>query len=601
MAGPIHPTTSRGARIFWLLDLSYAGQVFRLSDAELDVVDEDGASHHYDGTIDTISVDEGIDFLADASTSPASAAVDAVLPVDVPLLVAQGHDLGAATATLSRWVEGTTLEARRVLIDGQLTDPEYGAADEPIAFSVERAPWQDSSVVPAPGLAVLASNWDPAMIGSIPGSGRGLSYPIVIGHPGKVSTSVYSSGRVTGSQGVYVDQATVGRTGSNFSDLTILLAGHHVGVASVFLNTNTANQTDGRRYHVVNGFDRAGNPIAFCPWWFRKPAAADDFVWDATYSGAYTWGGVPSATVTGAIGDAGAASSLQAATGKTPSGAYVAWSDLDTPSAGGLPGIDGKPMRAAGDVLEWLLTRSGIPVDLGRFNAARDLLAGFRLDFTIDAQVTPWEFIQANILPILPVSIVAGPNGLYPIVWRYDAVAADAVARLDTSSDPTIERASVVNYDRSGVSNDFSLNYALSVRTGNYAGTLRYAADGITGATPSYFCTLSARRYLRPDGSPLDSAEVIESPVIYEDATAHAVLQWMTRARALARRRVTYIAPESEYGWMERGQVVTLTDADLHMSDQVALLESVTTDGSGVVRFGLLLIEAPIRDSRLPT
>jgi hypothetical protein len=560
----------------------------------LDVVDETGASFHYFGTIDTITVKEGIDFLADASASPASAAVDAVLPVNVPLLVAQGHDLGAATATLSRWVEGTTLESARKLIDGQVSDPEYGANTEPIAFSVERAPWQDSSVVPAPGLAVLAENWDPAMIGSIPGSGRGLLYPIVIGHPGKVSTSVYSSGRVTGSQGVYVDQQT-GAFGSLLIDLTIVIAGHHVTAESVYLNTSA--DTTAWRYKVINTHDRSGNAVAICPWWFTKPAAADDFVWDATYMGAYTWSDATAGLI-GSLGHDFNPPSIQPTSGVTPSGTYVAWSDLDTPSAGGLPGIDGKPMRAAGDVLEWLLARSGIPVDLGRFNAARDLLAGFRLDFTIDAQVAPWEFIQANILPILPVSIVAGPDGLYPIVWRYDAVAADAVADIDTGSDPRIERASVVSYDRANIANDFSLNYALSVRTGNYAGTLRYAADGITGATPSYFCTLSARRYLRPDGSPLDSAAVIESPVIYEDATAHAVLQWMTRARALARRRVAYVAPENEYGWIERGQVVTITDAELHLNSQVALVESVTTDGSPMIRLGLLLIEEPVRDSR---
>ena len=72
----------------------------------------------------------------------------------------------------------------------------------------------------------------------------------------------------------------------------------------------------------------------------------------------------------------------------------------------------------------------------------------------------------------------------------------------------------------------------------------------------------------------------------------------MARAYALARRRIEYLVPEAMYGWLVRGQVVTLTDPDLYLSQQVCLIEGIRTDGSPMLRIKLLLIEDLVRDSR---
>jgi hypothetical protein len=405
-----------------------------------------------------------------------------------------------------------------------------------------------------------------------------------------------------------------------------------------------------------------------------------------------------------------------------PPAIYVIWQD-DIGGGGGMIGSDGATMRGAGDVIEWLLGQSGASVDRGRFAAMKPLLNAYKLDFTIDAEVTPWEFLKANIIPLLPISLVSGPAGIYPVVWRYDATARDAVGRLDLSSDPYIERASVVTQDREGIVNEFTIKYAYSVRTGEYQGSARIsggsaeydtvgakkaggsitftgiplagstitiggatltatvavpladqyfvdilsknntalqlhaaimtptnavysvvdaagfsgpsvyvtaptagtAGNSITLATtaanitlsgstlsggaesrlvmtdkvPSLYCDLSQRRYLDENGEPLVVHETIEALCVYETATALAILGWMSRAKCLAKKRVEYLAPEAIYGWLERGQVVTLTDPSLRYTDTVAIIEAIGTDGSAMLRIKLLLIEAPERDSRL--
>jgi len=591
----LHPSDSINARVHWLLDLEYAGQTLRLSDAEIDVVTEDGVSIHYAGVLEGIDLDTGLDFLSDASSSPTSAAIDAVLPVDVPLLVAQGHDLAGSIGTLSRWVEGEEWEERHVLIWGAVSDPEYGAADEPVSFSLELTPWDDSQLIPAPGLEVIGANWDVAMITSLPSAGLGLAYPVVIGNPGRVSAEVWSSGLITGSQAVWIDQRkTLHSSGGHFREVTPILAGHHVGVESVYLKTDTA--TTPLRYRVSNTHDRNGHPVAVATWWHTvSPASTDVYEYDGSAS--YTWN-QPTSTVVGCIGHVAAPASIQPASNTVPDGTYVTWVDDDDSTRGGLVGTDGKAMRAAGDVLEWLLRQSGIPVDHGRFAVAKPLLSRFLLDFTIDEGVTPWEFASSNILGILPVSIVSGPEGVAPIVWRYTATSTDAVCHLDTGSDPYIQRASRVTYDRSNIRNDLTLGYAYSVRIGSFLGSLRYSATDEDGATPSYPCLLSQRRYRRPDGTPLVVPHSLDSIVIYDDSTAHAVLQWMARAYAFARRRVEYLLPESRYGWLSRGDVVTISDPEIHLDSQVTLVEGIRIDGTPMMRVTLLLVEEPVRDAR---
>ncbi len=594
MSDRIHPSDSTGQRIWWLLDLQWAGQTIRLSNVEVDILDEDGNSLHYHGALESVDVDDGIEWLSDSSASPATAQVAAVLPVDVPELVARGFDLASATGTLSRWVEGTAYEARRVLIAGQLTDPEYGAAREPVSFSLELLPWDGSQVIPPMGYAVEGSNFEVGAIASLPASGVGLAYPLVIGHPGQVSTALRSSGLITGSQAVYADQRRILSGSSHFSGLIVLLSYGHSTVDSVYLKTST--DTTFKRYQVVNTYDDNGHPIAIASWWYTK-SGGGDLYYDPSVT--YTWS-PPTTTTVGSIGSNSAPTSIQPSSDTDPVGTFVGWLDDGNVTGGGIAGRSGTAMRGAGEVLAQLIQWSGRPVDLGRWAAAEPLLERYRLDFVIDAEVDVWEFIRTHILPILPLSIVSGPNGIAPVVWRYDATSADAVAHLDTGQDPSIERASQVSYDRD-IRNDIQVDYALAIMSGNYLGRLRYTSNASAtddNAVPSYLCELSQRRYTQPNGEPLVAPHVIESAVIYDDATAHAVCQWMAAAYALARRRVEYLVPEAEWGWLERGSVVTITDDELHLDTQVAVVEGVRIDGSPMLRLRLLLIESPARDSR---
>lgn len=598
----LHPSAMRGRRLWWLLDLTWGGQVLRLSDAELDVETEDGEVLHYYGLLDGLDVAEEIDFLSDASATGASVAIDTLLPVAVARLAAQGHDLAAATAQLARWIEGTTYEERRVVLTGTVRDPEHGDDNEPVSFSLEANAWDDGILLPGSDLQVTGFNWTTDEITTLAPEELGLAYPLVFGTPGRVSARIDEDGWKSGSQGVWIEHDPVPRSSSNVSGVTVLIAGHHVTASTVIGNTD--EYVGGYRFPVVNTYDRRGHPIAVIPF-YSSVSGNDD---DMTYEGpaTYTWGDDATTVNPSALGDASLDPSFQPQSGEYKS-IYIAWYDNTDADGGGMRAPDGGLLRGAGDILEYLLSFTSVPVNRGRFQAAKGLLNGYKLDFCIDAQVKAWEFIQANLLPILPVTIVSGPNGLYPIVWRYDAGPRDAICHLDLTTDPRIERVSSIQLDRSKILNRFNLKYALSIRTGEYQGSLRLDAypdtnedtDESYAALVSYPCFVSQNRYKLPNGDPLVSEEELESICIYDDATAVAVLAWRARAYALARRRVSYAVPEDAYGWLERGQVITISDPDLYWTDQLALVESVRTTGGSTITLGLLLIEDPHRDARL--
>lgn len=633
-----------GREVYPLVTIEWAGQTIRLSTATVTVTTDDGEDLEYVGVLDKLEFESAIDLFAD-SASPASVPVEAIWPVDVPSLVAQGHDLSSAIGEISQWVEGTTYEDRVVRMVGRISDPEYGDADETVSCSIEEQVWDDANLIPSSTQQVDATTWDWAWISD---SDANLSYPIIIGQPGYIN--------VTGSQAIWGSKAT--------SYHVLILAGHAVDATSVLINCDA--DTVGVTVNCHTEKDHRGQVVTVV-----------DYHLDG-YD-------------TGQANDIGPDYQPAVATSTS---IFVCWEN-----GGGSQGADGTLIRKAGDVIEWALSQTSFPVDLGKTNAAKPLLSQFNIDAVIDARTSAWDWLS-SILPLLPVSIVTGPKGLYPIVWRYWATASDAVATLDVDRDPQIERASKVRLDSTNIYNSYTLSYQYSMRCGTYnqvsrlgayveerataiihgynfdrvklvSRTLGSSGDGITitvsagGAlvltesasaktcglqahdlvsttqdvidafnassvlftaslydgpstevwsTPttdqsvvsvlrsgafagSMHCDVSQRRYARVPGERWIAEKAVEAPCIYDPATADAVLGWMSLAYSFARRTVAYVAPVGDWGWLERGDVITLTDSSLHFEEQVCLVEETQHDDSGLMGIKLLILEYPARDN----
>ena len=582
----------RGRRVYWLLDVHAFGQIIRLSTSDLLVAESaTGAEWRYTGTLPGADFSSAVALLQD-NLDAGGLQVEAVLPVDVPSLLAKGHQLEGARAELSRWVDGTDYSDRRVMLEGRVQESETGADGEAVAFSVAEHVWEASTLIPGALQIVDGINW-PDSITSLFGEELGLSYPIVFGYPG--ITGAVDRGWITGSQGVWVDHRRTGGSGGNYDDLKLVIAGHRVTADRVMLSTD--GDIPGHRFVVHHMTDGRGQTVAYVDA-------------EAVIGSAYVTPGGDSDSVNSyGLGASFLGSTFQPenATISTAifSPVFCGWylpAAATAETTGGMRGSRGQLVRGAGDVLESLFSFVDRPVDRGRFAAAAGQLNRFKIDAVIDARVRPWDWFSANLRPILPVSMVTGPAGVYPIVWAFDATAADAVAHLDATNDPTITRASRLQVDTSGIVNDFSMSYALSLRTGEFYRQIRLSAGPFSSSDPlsrvSLHCQLSQSRYRYADGRPRVISQELESSVIYDDSTAAAILGWRARAYALGQVFVSYVVPYSGWGWLDRGQVVTITDPEVHVSARVALVVDIQIDSSETMGIKLLLLEDPPRDAR---
>jgi hypothetical protein len=208
------------------------------------------------------------------------------------------------------------------------------------------------------------------------------------------------------------------------------------------------------------------------------------------------------------------------------------------------------------------------------------------------------------VLPLLPVSIEVGPDGVYPVVWHYGARSVDCVAHLNTEADPRIRRVSRVQVDRTDLANDVTVQYARSYRTGNYCASVRLAGRDIAAddtadtvaAEVHPLCRESERRYRNRQGAALTVARVVDASIVYDDTTARLIAGDEVRRRALAVRRVSYMAPEREYGWLVRGAAIQITDPDVSLTGAIGLVERIAIGGDDTITVGVVIYEDPTRD-----
>ena len=575
------------AGVHILVDMEWAGTVYRLADDDLDISSDNG-DIHYTSSIASVAIPQTVAPL-DTVGEPQAIPVEILMPVSVPDLVAQGHDLSSARCEVSRWCEGTDYEDRELLASGAVTKPEWGEEWESIRFSIQADVWDDESLGPMDASAIVTGeNW--TYITTLTGEWLGLPYPEIFGAPGKVDTSLYSTGVISGSGAVWVwanpvaDIGGAGPVTTNVYGVVALLAGHHVSATEVLMNTDA--YPDGYRFKVTNGYDLVGHPVAFVNWYYSAGSTpADVFAYDVTV--VYSWS---SGSVYG-LGNASIDASF--GTDELQGRIYVGWRDATDATLGGR-----MDLRSAGDVLEYMLSKTHIPLDYGRIAAAKPALQQYKIDCVVDAFVNPWEWIRDNLLPILPVSVVRGPRGLYFVAWRWDAVAADAILRIDTDEDPEVYRTTRLQSDTSKVKNQFSLEFAYSYRNGTRIGKAELGTEPYDPAYPmrlfSPLCAASQMQLRNPDRTPRVIREALVTSVIYDIPTAHAILRARADAYALPWLPARYNVPR-RLGYAEAGAVVIVNDPGGGIAERVALVTGRTVSAE-YVEYAVLIQSRPGRD-----
>jgi hypothetical protein len=241
----------------------------------------------------------------------------------------------------------------------------------------------------------------------------------------------------------------------------------------------------------------------------------------------------------------------------------------------------GSYLTNAGDVIRYLLLRSGVPIDEGRTVAACEQVQDISFNGYIGERADCLEILKNEILPLLPVSLRAGVNGVYPVVWRYWATHKDAVVSL--TGDRDIFRQGGVTYEGNEIANEFLIKWRHDAKDNKLAKTSTLTGDPsvsvggvvIDGAFREQTNGIGRNIYTVNSFSRYGNrSKTINAKLIGESKDAYRVLAWKSQAQASRHRSLTYQAPFS-LAWLEPGNVVSITDSELHFTDQLMLVRSI--------------------------
>lgn len=535
------------ADLVYLLTVRFAGRDWRFSTRTLDVLTDDGEVLPYVGGVDDVEYVDEFDLFGD-TPAVMSVPFEVIWPEDLSELIALGHDLGAATGELALHRVGDTWEERVVLLDGRVVDPEHGEAGEVVSFSLEEVPWDDAgTLIDTAAVVKQGVTWTDSSTAH-----EGATYPWVFGAPGLYSLSDGTSG-VTGAVPAYiVDNAGAARYA--------LVAGHRTtsgeeGGEVMLYNERLQEWVLLTADHLRDDLDRQCTVVNITTEMSRVPPLEPWTISDKMY-----------------------AAFIQTS---KPGGAYASHK----------PGA----IRGAGDLIFALLEKSTMRWDRGRTIAAMATFNRFEVSGYGDDGSSPYKWILDNLAPLLPMSWARSAEGLYPVCWRWDATAKEAVAHLVEGRQYGLSRSGPVEYlGRSDVVNQITLSYALSKDTGDYQRSRTITGDprliGDTDVLSSAHARASRFRYGQ-------AAETLTTDIVYSTACADLILLTKVLAKGFVRRVITFDATR-EWGWLRPGTVVTTTPSRLNISDQVGLVLPMKRSGSGL-EIKVVLLEDPVRDLRL--
>lgn len=273
----------------------------------------------------------------------------------------------------------------------------------------------------------------------------------------------------------------------------------------------------------------------------------------------------------------------------------VAWDN-----GGGIasPSDASVPLRSAGEVITWLLSTyaPGLRFDLAEQTAVAPALASYLLDFAIVSPVDPVSFVRSTLAPVLPIDEVRTQQGMAFRPRRIRAERYDVTAALNADEGGNVETGDTISIDAGKIANVISLEYAPSGRNMGLsraviADSTNTSSDGTVDPRriALYPCMISQQVYGR-------RVKTYSTRIIHDDATAQQVIRDKSDQQATPRRYLSATG-DTTLDRLEPGDVVTITDARLHLSEELAIVRGVENVG-GLITLAIEIVDDPARTSR---
>ena len=618
--------SGRARRWHFLVRVTWHGRDYHFAESALAPSGTDGAVAH----VPTLSVggySETFQYLSQ-TVDRQSVPVSVLWPDDVAAAVAAGYRLDTAQAELAVWVEGTSYEARRVLLVGNVQQPSYGAQGERVTFSIEAPPWVDLGTwpdllsSPREYTATITSQ----SRGSISVGGRegvlddlrgGLA-GMCVGNPGNLNQT-----RRTNPSSVFASQApgifertrpgafSDLRYGSIFESNGVTGFGNPAGsfpaVQVLCGHATQAGAYGGDGTQVVRGssglddaplavlFNEDGQYVtALVPFHLNLGGRVCTVVnlydyYNTRDEVSYNQSSAPITTGTGSISPLVATNATSAdprrALGDRVGYTFVSAHDDFKTFYGLTSGAQGGPLRTVQELLGLVLSNSSLPVDWTRLFAALDRLPVFDVEGYIDERVGVWEFVSRELLPLLPISLRTGSRGLYALTADLSSTVDDAIGTLRAGLD--CWRVGGIQYER----RLSDLSGTIEVQCGSYKG------KPIRTVTADGSSMLQGQRARLAQQSSLvgQALSRVQQAAVYSGQTTQTIkAPWLageTGGQYVAHQRLAFQSAQirtvryqlaAEFIELEVGDLVRLVDSEVSI-DGPAYLSTLEIDQSRII------------------
>lgn len=404
---------------------------------------------------------------------------------------------------------------------GRVREYSYGPKGMPVELAIDANPWDDSGDLCPETARVDSTTWPSAAEKT-----NGERYPIVIGQPGLISAS-------TSVQAV---PAYAVDSGNKY----LLIAGHAVQATQVTVHQNGSSATGPVEY-VADG---TGRLVAI--------ADVHNHFTGITYQ---------------------------------PNDTYrTSWTE-----GPGLTREGGGAIRTAGEVLQWAVSQSTAPWDMVSVQVAARLLEGYQIDTSIVCDQTehlrPWDWLSAQLLPLLPVSIHGTARGLGVHVWP---LGESPIANLTRGLQGVFRVGRIQSEDRTRLLTESAIRYAYDADHNLYAervAAVSRSEDETNGGGVHRALQAGRLRY----GPGVIEAQF--SDLIYSASTAGAVVGWRSQELGLPAFFASYDLEQS-WGWLRLGDQVTITDTEIGWSRRLAVIQSVEHSPGGRLTVALRVRDA---------
>ena len=501
-----------GIPIFYV-EFTYNSIVYRIAQNAMDTANDNGRVYYTDGLLN-FDYSETVN-IGDIEANSVGCQL-AIPGVDVITLAHRGLGMDGIQCEFGFyiWRNGEilqTYENRGVLFRGQIQNPQFGDPDEPnnfVSFSIEAQPYTPNQLLLDVG--IIDQRFPDRDIDTADGK----PYPIVLGQPGHV----LANGEL---RQIYATPAYCTQKYNN-NDAHFMICGHdltyNVGGTVTIIDSNGQSavktpvrdvDTYGNVYHYVRIFpsDNVAMP--------GYGGSGDSSEW------------------------------------------WIYWNTPALPNRYGTTlGATNEALTRGGDVLRWAMERTGQRIDMGAFANVAALLNRYKFSgYMNEATIYAWEWLQGNILPLLPIGLRIGPNGLRPVLDQLSMLTSvQPQHRWFIGDDYEIVQTTAVTQttDLGDIQNDITIKYAYNGYGDDYAGVSRCRHIRQTqNELVTDVAKISVNRYGVKQAA-------LDTKYVYDGATADLIVQTMVRTNGLPRYEFTVVA-NIQYGYVQIGDIISVT------------------------------------------